>query len=960
MAPKLFFSHRLDALAGQLIEEIESDPIDPLKIRTILVPNGQVRQWLLLKIAEKKGIAMGLKVMEIEQLLPPSVNSMEMFCLIYAALSECSDPSLVSYLQGKKKRILDLTGELSGLFFKYGQYEVALFEKKAPGWQQELLHKLFVEGPWRLPVQQKMAIGDEVICFGIDSLPPIFWEFLFASPAISIYQFSPCIDYWEDICSDFERKNLNRYWKKRGAAKAGREQLDAYLREAPKNLANWGKLGRETLKIFDRFNFESFEAYPPLEVTTALTQIQYDLLTFQETKQLKIDDSIKLLLTGSSKLKEIEALRDEVLRLDIPYQEISVLAPDIEPYVPLIEYVFSNEVPYRISGFDVASQSPFRQGLIRLLHLGAGRWEAEEILALFETPSFYKKHQWDQERLETIRSWIQAADIGWGLDLRHRKSVLSETLGHKSYEDYGSWEKGLDWLLDTIVYLRPMHINPDQFEELITVFMALKGLDFKGEKTLSDWAECLERGAQEFLFCDLNDEADQAVQNSFQRLLRDLRNFSEEKLFPVDVIQHLLSRPVKAQIHSSHLHAVRFASLDEAAAIPARALFLIGMDEESFPRIQSSSSLDLLRGKTPDSATQDRYLFLQAIFSASEFLRISYGHLSSDEGKPVGPSLLVQELLSTTGPEIATIYRSPPVEGKKKSLIWPKSPKSSLPDGEITVSISDLRLLARHPWKFYLQKVHGIYLDDDLEDSFALQKGLLVRATLGKPSEQVLSENKLPPGMFGKALQLEILERASDWQTQLEEWQLKPFSLLLRQNCTEPHWEGANYIASPLEFPFENGIVRVVGEVKLASLKGLISPNEDNLGGTLKVWPEALAAACALESPQIWLLRNGKTKEIAAPRDSLKAFIDYYFHCLNAPSPLLSDWADSILRKGAAELEKKMEKGSQFEDPVIDWVFSRAEISTAEEIYQNWSPLLKEKFSNLTALYPARGSYAEI
>jgi exodeoxyribonuclease V gamma subunit len=954
MIPKLFLSYRMDSLVDQLLQQIEENPLKPLEIRTILVPNGQTRQWLLLEIAKRKGIAMGLKILEIEQLCPTSPNSLEMFCLIYAALSESSDPQLVSYLDGKKKRLLDLAGQLRGLFFKYGEHDASLFEGKAVGWQHELLRKLFVDGPWRLPVQQEMKLAEPIICFGIDALPPVYWEFLFSSPSLSIYLFSPCVDFWADLCSDRERKSLNRYWKKRGAAKTKRDQLDAYLREAPKNLANWGRLGRETLKLFDRFDLETEEVYPHFEPSSLLKQIQFDLLTFQETKNPQIDDSIKVVLTGSSRLKEIEALRDEILRLKIPYHEISVLAPDIEPYVPLIEFVFGNDIPYRISGFDGAPQSSFRQGMVRLLRLSGGRWEAEEVLSLFETPAFYRKQGWDPETLEEYRAWIEEVNIDWGLDKDHRKAVMRETLGERSYEDRGSWENGLDQLLEAVVYLKPMQINGERFDALIGILSALRSLELKGEKSLTSWADSLENVVNQFLIADPNDEADTAVQNSFRQFLLDLRNFHDERPYSFDVVQHLLIRPCKAQIHSSHLHAVRFAPIVEGASLPAKALFLIGMDEESFPRVQTSTSLDLLRQKTPDVADQDRYLFLQALFSAEEFLRISYGHLSADEGKPVGPSLLVQELLSVTGPAISTIHRSSPLPEYKKSFVWPPFKKSELPEGEVTLSISELRQLARHPWKFFLQKRHGIYLKDELEESFALQKGLLLRSTLGTEAP------KLPPGPFGKAIQLDVSEKAHEWRTQLEVWQIEPFSLHLRENCTAAQWEGPHYIVPPLVFSWDKLTVRLVGEVKQVSTKGLISANEDNLTGTLKVWPEALAAALSLNVPQICMLRNGKIKSIENPNEHLKAFIEYYFHCLNAPSPLISDWADPILRKGVEELAKKMERGALFEDPAVEWVLSRAEIATAEEMFLTWGSPLRQIFSGLIELYPTKKASAPL
>lgn len=930
----LYLSHRIETLLDRLLVQFEETPIDPLQVRTILVPHSSMKQWLLLEVAKRKGIAMGLEFVEINHFYPLIPRSLELFCSVYRALGECQDPDLQSYLAGKEKRRIDLTEQLVSLFFTYGQYGKELFKGEETGWQQTILKKLFVEGAYRMPVQGGAVFPESLICFGIDYLPPIHWEFLFRASSLSIYLFSPCQEFWEDVYSEREQRSLNRFWKKQRVSSESQTQLEEYLKEAPKILANWGKWGRETLKIFESYDLQVEELYPLLSPTSYLKQIQYDLLHFQETKQEKSDDSVQIFLTGSSRLKEIECLRDEILRLNVPFHEISVLAPNMEPYVPLIEFVFSDLIPYRISGFDLAPQSSFRQGLIRLSFLSSGRWDAEEILTLFETPSFYRKLRWDQEKLETFRSWINAAQIKWGWDGAHRKKTLSQHLGAKDYENLHSWETGLDRLLDSLIYLLPLQINADLFEEFLSVLNALKNFSCCGEKTLAEWAECLEKGAQEFLLPDPEDEADQAAQTAFHQWLRQLRMAPLEGLFPLSVIHRLLLRPISGQIHSSHLHGVRFAPLEEGAFIPATALFLIGMDEESFPRLKSASSLNLLRKeKIPHSADRDRYALLQALFSARDFLKISYCHLSEQEGKPVGPSLLIEELPL----QARTVYNPPAPKPKPHFFSWPNICESVLPEGEITLSFSDLKKLAQHPWKFYLQKVRGIYLNEPLATSFALQKSQALRSSLQLPLEEAVAKAKLPEGRFGEALKQEIHEKNCQWQSQLQEWQLHPFTL-----------------NEPILLEWDRLKVRLVGEIKGASEKGLICLNDDHIGGLLKVWPEALAVAICRNSPQVWMMKSGKIKNLENPHQSLKSFVEYYFRCLKAPSPLLPDWADSLLRKGLAEWEKSMQKGAAFEDPVLDWVTPRIESKPSSEIFEIWGPYLKETFASLISLYPRK------
>ncbi len=936
MIPKLFLSQTLDPLVDLFIEEIAA--IDPMETRTVLVPNGAVKQWLLLELAKRKGIAMGLKIVVPNELFPQAASSLERLSSLYSALATSKEPELISYFQGKKKRIFNLSLQLHSLFHKYGQYRSLLgFENT---WQHELFRNIYSP--------PDVQILEPVICFGIDALPPLHWETLFKAPSLSVYLFSPCVEFWEDLCTDRERKTLSRAWNQSLKRKKG--ALDSFLHEGPRNLANWGKWGRETLRLFDDFE----PAYTLFEPTSLLKQIQYDLLTFQETQAPKIDSSIRVLLTGSSRLREVEALRDEILRINIPYSDISVLAPDIEPYVPFIDYVFGDEIPYRISGFDVGSKSSFRQGLIRLLNLSRGRWDVDDALTLFETPAFYRKRGWDAEVLETFRKWIASAKIRFGMDQKHRSQILKEHLGEREIDDDGTWEKGLDALLDALIFLKPMQMNPDLFEELVSAFFALKELDLRGEKTLFDWAKGLEYAADTFLLRDDEDEADMAAYSQFRTLILEMKKISDARAFPLEVVQHFLIRPCISQIFATKLHAVRFAPIDEGALLPAKALFLIGMDEMSFPRSESASSLDLLKGKTPKRADQDRYRFLQTIFSAKEILRISYGHLSPDEGKPVGPSLVVQELLNITGHEIVQAASQKEFPIAKKKLPFPQFTTAQIPTGEMTLSLFELRQLARHPWRFYLQKAHQVFIDEDIDETFALQKGKMVRQCF---EGEALSDG----GLFGplkEAMESEVLEQVTQRKAWLAKWQIEPIFLVLSENCREQRWEGAHLVVPALELIWDHLKVKLVGEIKYASFKGMISPYEDTISGTLKIWPEALALSCALNAPQIWMLRSGKNKFIANAYDSLKAFIVYYFHAQKAPSPLLPEWVDSFLRKGT--LAKKIERGSPFEDPVIDWVFARANIPTAEEFAGNWGPFLKENFSGLIDLYPVRGVHANV
>jgi exonuclease V gamma subunit len=803
--------------------------------------------------------------------------------------------------------------------------------------------------------------NNPVHCFGFDDLPELYWEALTSLPFLSVYLFSPCVHFWEDLCTRWERKNLSRYWKRKGASFEKRSELDRYLSDVPPLLANWGKLGRETLKILDRFSFEIEELYAePDESKTALSSLQREILFFERAEQISPDSSVQIFRAGSSKMNEVEKLRDEILRLaereKISFSEIAVLAPDIQPYVPLIEYLFSNSeapIPFRFPQVEIGSQSSFYQGLRRLFALVKEKWRGDLLAELIETPSFYRRQGWDEKKIVRFAAWVK-----------------------EIYQSSGEWETGFGSLLRQFASLQPGPFikgislgDGDLLEEMLAILQALSSdlLPLRDARmSLGEWASRWEELANRYLRPDLENENDVAAWNSFTQSIRNFRKADlrlKGARYSFEAIDHLMKQPVYVPVHGNYLHAVRIGSIEPGAMLPAKALFLIGMDEANFPRRKTPSSLDLLKKEgiyIPERSDEDRYLILQALFSAQSFLRISYGHLSPEEGKPVGPSLLVQELIDSIGNEsaeeiVSTV--SPPGEGEDPPYRFTiRCPEQAPFEPERTVSISDLALFAQHPWKYHLRRNLGIYLEDKRERTFASQRFSLLRAAMKWPIEKVFDE--LPPGMFGEAFRLDVEKRASERQKVFAE--RNPISLLFLESAREgKRNEGGQIEMPPLEIRMEDGsLVRILGEANYGSQRGYLHFGEDKISTLLKSWPEILVVSNALGTSEIFFAEKGKSKTIQDPKRAIGKFLDYYFRCCQVLSPLLPDWADALLRKGPDSFDP----GEKIEDRTIDWVSERLEIPEAGVLFQEWG-WMREAFSDLSALYPVRGkkeAYEEV
>lgn len=242
-------------------------------------------------------------------------------------------------------------------------------------WQRRLSQLLEKNYGWRVPLPvQKISMDSPIHCFCIDDMP---WDFLPAGQNLSIYLFSPCQMYWEDLVSDKDRGRLARRWRGQKIAPASLETIENYLRDTHPLLANWGKLGRKTIRQLEDKPLTVVEVYGEDEAPKCLLQIlQRDILFLRSRNDLAEpvdapDDSFEIHAAGSSRLREMQILKDRILHLVARHQmrpsDILVLAPDIGQYEPLVPFVFGQDVPWRIAPAPMLPRNAFLNALLLFL-----------------------------------------------------------------------------------------------------------------------------------------------------------------------------------------------------------------------------------------------------------------------------------------------------------------------------------------------------------------------------------------------------------------------------------------------------------------------------------------------------------------------------------------------------------------------------------------------------------------
>lgn len=923
---KIIFSNQWEKLADALTEHLFAS--SPFAKRIILVPSEGMREFLLLHLANQLGIVAGIKICSLEKGI--------------AALSAGKKriPSFIE-LSLAIETVLDAPNReqsepLARHFMKYGLYGGPFLPKwlSEDGWQQRLWRALFSEkGPLEA-LEGKAIEGAEVHLFGFPSLADPYLHF-FARNGVFFYHFSVCAEYWEDLCSDREKLAIDRRLTKKGASLLLREEMQRYLEERHPLLANWGKLGREWMKAQGVYDFDGIERYDAPRENALLGALQKSLLFMQEIQMPQDRQSIQL-HSATSKQQEVEVMQDVLRTLlekeAIALSDILVFAPDICVYAPYI-HTFLN-ISHTIDGLKSGSLSRCAQGFFHLLSLTDDELSAQGMLKLLSYAPFCKRFGFCPEDVEVIRVWLEKAHVRSGAQ---------------------SWEEGLDRLLLGFCTEDEPCVTPTQVELLNAFYVCLQSVQKSinemrcaSEKTMDSWLDWARALWLAHFDCDEQEEP----------LLREMEGLQRRAisgLFPfttlLRVLRYFFDRE-NGKYDSPQLHKIRCSSLRSGVARKARVIYLLGMDEESFPRQEMASSLYALPRTFPSKGDEDRYLFLELLVSAQDYFLMSY------ERNDKAPSRLIEELMSYLKNAPLTVHHSLKVHttcsSKERAFFSYRAP----PREEAPIDLRALRKLARHPLQFYFNERHGIYVksEDEVDDAFCLSglekhalKRMSLKSSLAQAAEHGKKSGVLPEGLFREVALDGLAEEVQEQEQCLQALGVQGsdlFSIELSLHCREAmrRHEGGWVVPAPLV----RGIP-IVGTLSDVTAQGLLVNTEQDLEGMLTAWPHYLIFLtvkdlCGVDSALLFA-KDGKKRvwegEIGA---YLEAYIDYYFRALREPSPLMPAWASRLLKGEKEAFCALVDKEPFYTDAYLEWMQnSNIRIETSAW-YERWTPYLEENF----------------
>ncbi len=933
------------------------------------------------------------------------------------------------------KRIGALSVQLSFLFARYGLHGAEFLSDwlEIRGWQQWIWRQVYSEqGAWVYPVRAFDRFCDQlrrnpaqlgflqggIHLFGFSSMPKVYLE-LFSRLKATFYLVSPCLLFWEDVVTDKERIGLRRYLEKREVKQSDLDLWEGFLRDTHPLLANWGKVGRDFAKLLADSDAVTSEEYVDPLKNTLLGSVQSDLLHLQDPRQRKkgevFDGSIQL-HSAVSLLREVEVLYEqlcammtekvdsssspqsqEFLRLDtsLAPKEVLVLAPDLDLYAPFIQAVFGSSdsvLAYSLEGVCNRVAKEGFEAVLHLLSIPSLQFSADALLQLFSFSSFLQKWEFSRDDAALVQRWVKQADLrlDLGEDWSGIDRLLLGSVMKVDEELIGKVESDL-WPCSS-VDATDLPLLGKLIELIHSLKEQLKPIWSGQKKSVQGWLDYLHALIPNYFKME---EGQEAILIEIAKL-RSYFPSEEGDLLSVATLVRAVEALADRQFATLSVHnaqKVAFRPLASGNITSAQVIWILGMDEGSFPRSEPATSLCAMRQHQaakaiPKKGDEDRYLFLEALFLAKKCLVFSYQRVDPQDNKEQSPSLLIQELLDHYVPSHLVSFHHPALAfdsryfsenpliksfsqknyrnassyyGKRRELVPFIAEPCIGPEQLKVVEIKALCDLAKDPIRFYFQRVLRMYMrsEEDENKDFILSplSRSLLRKKAAKRSIQEFAgiwkaEGKLPVGVFGDAAIHALEEEVGDFRDHLRDFQVDSSQIVsveLSALCPRPFLQSEDrWILPALAVPMVDGsIVHLEGVIEQLTPCGILFHGEDKLRDWVKLWPQLLVLGCLKDLPfecprRVLLTKSGKVREgqFSDWTGLIQAYLVYYYQSLQEIPLLVPDWVPSLVAQSPAELEKAMDQSlnrPSIENPYLQWLKRRKGLPDAEEIFDKWS-----------------------
>lgn len=708
MALKLISSNRVESLQGSLSDCLALEPLpDPFTAEIIIVPGMAMARWVNLQLARSLGVAANIDyrlpadwVWHLTATVLPDVPEQDPLAMdraawrIHACLPDCLDDpdfeALRHYLENDRNglRRWQLAQRIADVFDRYQYYRPDWIRAWSAGddaraqhaWQPKLWRELTCSPdlPHRVglidrlleslqPGEATIQLPTRISLFAQSSLPPLFvkvFQALSAHCNVYLYQHSPTDQYWADLSS-----------KKQQARRRLEQPDQAQYHDAGNELlVSWGRQGQafqDLLLEAEGLDAAHEEQYQPPGNRTLLQSLQQSIFDIDSSRAVvALDDSLQVSICHSP-LRECQVLHDQLLRElqadpTLKPEDILVMVPDISRYAPYIEAVFRSEesgsrpfIPWNLSDTSLADEHPLLVVFFRMLQLPGSRFRFSEILSLLEVPEIAARFDLGGDDGDHLHQLLDRANLRWGLDGEHKRELDLPAM------DANTWQQSLDRLFaghalgdigeDALWHgLAPLPPGDGQSAELLgrlgELLLSLRQWRSELDVTRSarQWQVCLARMLDTF-FQPLGEDDERLQQ--IRDVIGQLADAAEDQEISPELLRHWLETELGEQSRRGRFFSggVTFCGMRPMRSMPFRIICLSGMNDQDFPRRDTTIEFDAMAGDwrpgDPRRRDEDRYLLLETLLCARQKLYFSYVGRSLKDNEERQPSVLLRELL---------------------------------------------------------------------------------------------------------------------------------------------------------------------------------------------------------------------------------------------------------------------------------------------------------------------------
>ena len=706
---KIFRSNRTTRLFETLVAELGERPLPPLERELIVVPSSEMQRWLDHQLSNQFGVWANAKLLfpraavvdlcaRVDETEIGHSKAFEPNQLKWSIADLLLQDRKLPYLEeiahylrndASSSPLLQISEQIAFVFDSYVAYRPNLllqWEKGiVDGWQSEIWRKLVHRhGSTHLVSQvrnltksiqrkQKYTLPNRLSIFCVGHLPPLYlhaFESLGEYTDVCMYVRSPTPHFWEDFVSNRDMAKRNTTDRRKDEASIydttdiGRHEL----------LASWGRLQRDfDRQVSDIRNAEINELFEQKNNDSNLGLLQRSIFELHDVEKSNHDNETSVQVHAcSSRMREVQVLRDRIIDFletdnTLEPKQIHILAPNISDYANEIEAVFRNtevypKIPIRIRTNRSASRKTIHL-FLDVLELISGRMSLSSVFDILQSDSLSSKLSLQASQLEIARTLIEKSGVRWGIDGSHRSRF-----GLPCQQKH-TWRAGIDRLMLGYVVDPSLPIpfgdtvpsaglDTDSAEIIATLSNFFESISiyverFSKKQTMDHWASVLRDTLAEYL------EDKPATRGGIQ-ILRDAiadleRNsacFNDQLSF--DALRKELEKLAtqKPGDPVGELDGIMCADLASASMFEARIICVLGLDTDSFPRVEHSVGFDKRKSqpRSGDARQRDRDLgaLLDASVGAQDALVLLFSTaISANNAKGTPP--IIDELCRSIG-----------------------------------------------------------------------------------------------------------------------------------------------------------------------------------------------------------------------------------------------------------------------------------------------------------------------